>query len=46
MSVEIKKMEGEQWKIVHTHKYGYERIMTLDYEEIKELIEEFKKEGF
>ena len=45
MTVEIKKMDGEEWNIIHTHKSGFVKIMTLESEEVKELIEEFKEAG-
>ena len=36
----------EEWSIIHTHKHGFREQIVLDSEEVRELIEELKKEGF
>ena len=46
MTVEIENMDDEEWNIIHTHKDGFVKIMTLDSEEVKELVKELKKAGF
>ena len=46
MPVEISKVGDEEWSIRHTHKHGFSERVTLDNEEVRELIEQFKKVGF
>ena len=46
MAVEIDKVNDKEWSITHTHKYNFMERIVLDSEEVKELIEEFKKKGF
>ena len=46
LSVEISKVNDEEWSIIHTHKHGFMEKIVLDSEEVRELIEEFKEEGF
>ena len=45
-SVEIIKVNDEEWRIIHTHKHAFREQVTLDSEEVRDLIEEFKKVGF
>jgi hypothetical protein len=45
MTVEIKKTNSGEWNIIHTHEW-FVKIMTLDSEEIGELIKKFKDVGF
>ena len=46
MAVEIDKVNDEEWGITHTHKHKFMARIILDSEEVRELIEEFKKVGF
>ena len=46
MTVELKKMDGKEWDIIHTSKGGFVKVMILDSEEVKELIKKFKEAGF
>ena len=46
MPVDISKVNKEEWSIIHTHKHGFKEQIVLDSEEVRELIEELKKEGF
>ena len=46
MSVEIVKVYDGVWGIIHTHMPMFEDRMILGDEEVKELIDAFKKEGF
>ncbi len=46
MPVEIYKVSDKKWNIIHTHKDGVVTFIILDSDEVKKLLEEFKKAGF
>ena len=46
MTVEVRKSSNIDWKITHSHKDGLEESVTLDFEEVRELVEELGRLGF
>ena len=46
MTVEVRKSSNIDWKITHSHKDGLEESVTLDSEEVRELVEELGRLGF
>ena len=51
MPVEVHKREiyggsDTEWEITHSHKNGLEESITLDREEVRELVEELGRLGF
>lgn len=40
MTIEVRKSSNIDWKITHSHKDGLEESVTLDSEEVRELVEE------
>jgi hypothetical protein len=46
MAVEIKKVSDEEWCLIHSRKNGLALKAYLNKEEIKELLEELRMEGF
>ena len=51
MTVEVHKREiyggsDTEWEIIHSHKNGLEESITMDMEEVIDLIEDLKRLGF
>ena len=51
MTVEVHKREiyssgDTEWEIIHSHKNGLEESITMDSEEVRDLIEDLKRLGF